>query len=371
MKILLSLLLLIGNSFYLFSQNILRVDINGKKYANLILKVNVEKEVLFFEGLEKEPNSWVFSYPDSVYKKAIFFSLFSKEDSIQNDIVLHQKVENKELFCISCFYSPKSTTVLSYDSIGSSSYNALAYDFRAKRRVMTKNIRDHFSIIHTDDSELTAAMVSTDSKFSEFKQDNYTKRIDEFRTIVKRYPRSSALMARLALNANRFSDKNDLRSIFNQFGASLLETFYGEKIRNYLMDRFPNSPLLNVATGATEPIILKPEIPTLVVFSASWCIPCHKMIPLVKEINNDLGDGLAIVYISVDLENTRDNWKKMLKQEKFPFRSLFPADVNAFKQRIGATSLPLCYLVEKDGFFSAVEIRSQAGKNKLYETVMN
>ncbi|NEO33974.1 MAG: thioredoxin [Symploca sp. SIO3C6] len=42
------------------------------------------------------------------------------------------------------------------------------------------------------------------------------------------------------------------------------------------------------------------EKPVLVDFYATWCGPCHMMVPILEEVNSNLKDRLQIVKIDTD-----------------------------------------------------------------------
>jgi thioredoxin 1 len=46
--------------------------------------------------------------------------------------------------------------------------------------------------------------------------------------------------------------------------------------------------------------VLKSDLPVLVDFSATWCAPCKKQLPVLEEAQNEYKDSVKIVKIDID-----------------------------------------------------------------------
>ena len=77
-------------------------------------------------------------------------------------------------------------------------------------------------------------------------------------------------------------------------------------------------------------------------FWASWCGPCRKGIPVMKQLAKKYSkEGLAVVNISVDTD--RDAWIKALDKEQMPWVNLI--DTKGVKREYGVSGIPSVFLI--------------------------
>jgi thiol-disulfide isomerase/thioredoxin len=82
-------------------------------------------------------------------------------------------------------------------------------------------------------------------------------------------------------------------------------------------------------------------------FWSAWCIKCRESLPLLTELNQQLGGGeFAVVTVNIDM-NPRDG-KRLLEQ--LPVNYPVASDVSGTTaDRFGAVTLPATYLIDGDG----------------------
>ena len=102
----------------------------------------------------------------------------------------------------------------------------------------------------------------------------------------------------------------------------------------------------------------------LIDFWASWCNPCRKEIPNLKNLYKLYGDkGLQIVSISIDKKKAE--WEKALEEEQLPWPNFL--DETGVADLYKVRFVPTMYLIDAQGTLVGENLRGQALADKLKE----
>jgi thiol-disulfide isomerase/thioredoxin len=174
--------------------------------------------------------------------------------------------------------------------------------------------------------------------------------LSKYIDITKKYPESHFLINMLSKNLTQYNSKQDVEKVYNCFSESNKLSYYGLKVKNFLSLKFENSVLPVCGSNNKELIVKDFSKYNLVVFSASWCIPCHEQIPLLKEIYRNFKNNLVITYVSLDEEKSIEAWANLMKKEEIPWRSLLAKDdLEKIKERYFVNGIPHTMLVYPNG----------------------
>ncbi len=100
----------------------------------------------------------------------------------------------------------------------------------------------------------------------------------------------------------------------------------------------------------------------LVDFWASWCMPCIKEIPQMREAyENFQKDGLEIIGINMD--DNLEAAKKFLMDQKLPWKNYCFSDAagfdSAFAKKHGIRAIPFMALIDKEGKVQQLHVRGE------------
>lgn len=328
----------------------LLIETSGKEYEYLMLEIDGKNGINEFQATKRTDGIWQFMIPDSVYE----FHRWMRLSGINHSLVyrFHLTKEDSTSFGNYSFI-PNEIRELNYISTDSITLPVL------KNGMVTEENR-RMDCYRFD---------SQDKEFEAYTA--FIKSPVEAETI-KPYGDTHAAVSRVYLSLQRM-DKDKLSAVFDCLSDRQKQSLLGKEIGQFLTMKFPIIQLPSVQNSGLRPVVDSSNQFTLVIFSASWCVPCRKEIPLLKEIYRDLHpQGLDMVYISMDEAETKNDWIQLMKEESIPWNSFIAAtQLDKIKKLFPHITYPTSFLVLPDGTFSQIEIRDKEKRKKLYSIVAN
>lgn len=107
---------------------------------------------------------------------------------------------------------------------------------------------------------------------------------------------------------------------------------------------------------------------TILDFWASWCTPCRKAMPLIKDIHEKYGKkGLAVVSLSLDTDG--EAWKKTVADLEMTWTQLCNPDggSNQVGQAYGIEFIPTILIIDKSGKIVARGLEGETLSTKIEE----
>lgn len=92
----------------------------------------------------------------------------------------------------------------------------------------------------------------------------------------------------------------------------------------------------------------------LVDFWASWCGPCRRLIPVLKEIYAGQPKGRFQIF-SCSLDNNEAAWRKALNDEQMPWPQVREKDDRFGSEQYAVQHIPTTILIDKNGIIIARE----------------
>jgi thiol-disulfide isomerase/thioredoxin len=180
-----------------------------------------------------------------------------------------------------------------------------------------------------------------------------TAKLAFFKQKIKDNPFSYYLLDGIYASKEEFSAQ-ELREIVGLFQPAMQQSGSGRKIVTYLANRvdtnqaYPDFTLADPA-GQQKRVFTPQANVTMLVFWASWCGPCRKEIPQLKELYQQYAhQGLQLVSISVDKKSA--DWQQALGQEQMRWSQGIVAEnqLELMKQRFNFSAIPCVVFVDKD-----------------------
>ena len=189
--------------------------------------------------------------------------------------------------------------------------------------------------------------------------------------LISRFPdNSNAKKAAYAGITLGFMDKNN--SVFTVFAKEFIAK-YGQSnagIAEYFQGKMSSLASFNIGGEAPDFAQNSPEGKkislsslrgkvVLVDFWASWCGPCRKENPHVKEIYSKYKDKGFEIY-AVSLDNNKMQWEGAIAKDGLPWKhvSELKGWKGAVSRQYNVSSIPQTFLLDKEGRIVATDFRS-------------
>jgi thiol-disulfide isomerase/thioredoxin len=197
---------------------------------------------------------------------------------------------------------------------------------------------------------------------------NYDSILNSYIEHAKKYSDSRFLMSSLSRMLSRYKSKSDVKKVYENLSQKYKKTFWADRIEMFLNNsKFINRTLPTDRENTNEYIIQNESKYNLIIFSASWCLPCIEEIPLLKQVYKDIGKDLILTFISLDDAKGIAPYKDLMLRNNIPWRTLFAyPDIEKIKQQYFIEGIPHSILVYPNQDMEVIDVRREKERNKLY-----
>ena len=339
------------------------IIIRGKKIAEFLWQITIPERVV-----SKAETMQLLACPfdpKSTSQRLIrFLSKGSQPNSQRNGFVINVGVDDRNNYIFGRY--------LDNTLIRNGGFKAKIDN---KDSTITGNIIcENFELIIKDENS-DMAVRAQDPFFSLFmnsenKSNSYESQLSSYISLAKKHPSSRFLISNLSDNLNLYKSKGDVEKVYLNFSNKYKNSVFSKKIESFIYRTiFPNKSL-PTTEKTYQKIIQDSSKYNLIVFTASWCEPCVKEIPLLKKIYKDLGKDLQITYISIDNKQGVPNFEKLIKHQKIPWRTLFAYNnLEENKRTYFVETIPHIILVYPSQTYKIIDVRKEYERSKLYSIV--
>jgi len=380
MKLFFTLLLSLNGVLYATeSMNTIYLKIEGQQYddlhLHLVLSGDQRKSI---KGYSADGKNWVFSYPDSLYDyiRHSMFYIPGVPDSVLHSIAFNLALQGDTIGAGNYFFGrPASLVRARY--VGTMINPNLPMMRRGTTDdfIFGTHISNRFEI-STDDRNLVSSIKQLHYGHGFYRPElTYEEMIQRDMDFVRQFPNCRSMISTLSSNMDLYRSKADIAKLFNLFSEELQQSFFGQRIYRHITREmtFINQKLPVWDTGLLEEIVQDSSKFNLILFSASWCGPCIRQIPILKEIYQNLGEKLIMTYVSLDHERTVENWREKMRTHQIPWRSLMVLTQEkdrAISDDYAVFGIPTAILVHPHSMRKeVVNLWVEEHRHRLYELV--
>jgi len=384
--------LLLVSTFCLGQDRKVELEISGaKKYKELYIRSNQLNNVIIkFSGKTLDGTNWAFIIPDSIVKKTRDFDFSGlPENDKRNDFLdvsqsgNKKKPENQIEFLgaiqgdtLRGFYinfeKDEQLIQLKMKYDHTDLFVNKQYDESLKKTVIIEEYDEDYFLIDSISNQYLKENMA-DLFFGFFRSEGgYEGNLADMVSKIKKNPNSMYYLTRLAATTNFYRTKSDLEKLYHLFSDEMQHSYFGQIIyNNFSTFDIANISLTNCDTKKEERIVENPDKYTLLIFSASWCGPCRKKIPMLKKIYKEMSKTLDMVYITIDDEKMLPQWEKLMRTENIPWRSLSLNNNKELKDAWNIGAIPDYILINPDWKARKISLNDENDINILYSFVLN
>ncbi|MCL2416408.1 MAG: thioredoxin domain-containing protein [Bacteroidales bacterium] len=314
--------------------NVIRLELEGIRYDSLSLRLTLpDFERKLIAGYSDDGYNWEFSYPDSLYDYIGNFAIIvlGTPDNVGQSLGFSLVFYGDTMESVNLrFGRPLSLVRANYIRTTGPYEGWIRKPGTEDEFIMGSFFNDFFEIL-TNDKEVVSSIKSMHYGHGFFAYRHprtvgltYEEIIQRDMEFIKQNPNFRGMLISVFYNIALFNSNDDIAKLFNLFTPELQQSFYGQKIYRHITRcmTFVNQKLPTWDTGVLELIVQDSSKFNLILFSASWCAPCIRQIPILKEIYRDLGHKLIMTYVSIDHEQTAESWREKMREYQIPWRSL-------------------------------------------------
>lgn len=336
--------------------------ISGHKYDKMSIFIVGEQFRKEISGIKSNKNTWTFIIPDSLYERHLYIETFGFNDTIKSFLSFNNTKNTLSISNVT--FTPNHKLEICYKD----SKTVLLPNIENGKLIKKKRLDDDYDIT-TSDPEAQAYLTLFPFLMKDLNEDDTL--LQEYLLVSQQYRDTRYAAANIYRILENNKHRNIISALYNTLSLKQQESYFGLKIKRFLaLETFPQLKLPEVVNGIPQNII-KEKRYNFIVFSTSWCGPCHKLVPLLKEVYNNLQQySFDMTYISMDESSTVNDWDLFMKKNEIPWKSyLAYQQINEIQQTFGNFGYPTSFLVYPDGHFIPLDIRNEKDLKELYNIV--